>query len=406
MRKPLPGLRIAQVAPPMERVPPERYGGTERVVHELVLELLRRGHDVTTFATGDSDVPGRLVVTAPRALRPSGYEGDPGPWFVQTQLEVLARAGDFDVVHSHLEWTSLLLARSTSVPVVSTFHGRLDFDYAIRLLADPPPGLVAVSRSQASAHPDVPFVVVPNGLTLRDAPFERRRGDDLCFVGRVAPEKGVVEAIEVARRSGRRLVIAAKIGTTGPEREYAEAVFRPALAAAGSLVEFIGEVDRTTRDAIVARSWASLMPGSWPEPFGLVAIESLACGTPVVARRVGALPEIVREGIDGFFGDDVQHLAFLLDRVRELDRLAIRQSVLERFSAARMTDRYEALYGELLAIREERARRILRPARLTGDGGRESTAAVVEVAARELAGRITSHPEAASPERAEPRATG
>ncbi len=342
-------LRIAQVAPPMERVPPLAYGGTERIVHGLVVELDRRGHEVTTFASGDSDVPGRLVATVPEALRPAGYMGDALPWFHLTMRQVVDRANEFDVIHSHLEWANLLLARVSPIPVVATFHGRLDLPWSASLLSDPPAGLVAISQSQASAHPDVPWTVVHNGLRLDDAPFERRRGDSLCFVGRIAQEKGVVEALEVAREAGRPLRIAAKVAPGGAERAYYDAVFKPALDAAGSDVEFLGELTQADRDRLFAESYASLMPGAWPEPFGLVAIEALATGTPVIARRIGALPEIIRDGIDGFFGDDVTGMAFAVDRVEGLDRAAIRASVLERFSAERMTDGYEAVYRRMLA---------------------------------------------------------
>ncbi|MDQ6793949.1 MAG: glycosyltransferase family 4 protein [Chloroflexota bacterium] len=342
-------LRIAQVAPPLERVPPQAYGGTERVIHELVNQLVARGHEVTTFASGDSEVPGRHVVTAPQALRPAGFGGDASGWFVSTVLAALEAAGDFDVIHSHVEWYSPLLSLASPVPVVTTFHGRLDFPWAADVLRRGGGNYVAVSRAQAATHPDVPWMgVVYNGLSLAEAPFEPRRADSLCFVGRVAPEKGIVEAIEIARRSGRPLRIAAKIGTTPHERAYYEDVFTPALAAAGTAVEFLGELEQGDRDRLIAGSYASLMPGSWPEPFGLVAIESLACGTPVLARRVGALPEIVRDGVDGFFGDDVRQLASVVDRVGGLDRAAIRASVLERFSAQRMADGYEAIYRRLV----------------------------------------------------------
>jgi glycosyltransferase involved in cell wall biosynthesis len=346
-------LRIAHVAPPLERVPPLGYGGTERVVHELVVELDRRGHDVTTFASGDSDVPGRLVATVPEALRPAGYTGDHLPYFLATVREVLDRAPEFDVVHSHLEWVSPLLARVCPVPVVSTFHGRLDLPWAADALRDPPAGLVAISENQAATHPDVPWTIVHNGLTLTDAPFERRRGDHLCFVGRVAPEKGIVEAIEIAQAAGRPLRIAAKVAPMGVERNYYNDVFAPALERAGSDVEFLGELSQADRDQLFAESYASLMPGAWPEPFGLVAIEALACGTPVIARRIGALPEIIREGVDGFFGDDVTAMAFLVERAGDLDRDAIRASVLDRFSAVRMTDGYEALYRRMVSTDDE-----------------------------------------------------
>lgn len=347
-------LRIAQVAPPFERVPPLAYGGTERIVHGLVTELVRRGHEVTTFASGDSVVPGRHVETVPEALRPIGYTGDTMPYMQQTLHLVLARQDEFDLIHSHLEWVSLLLARVSRVPVVATFHGRLDLPWADALLDDPPPGLVAISKNQASTHPDIPWAgVVYNGLRLVDAPFGRQRSDALCFVGRVVPEKGIVEAMEIAKAVGRPLKIAAKVAAGGVEREYYDEVFRPALKAAGESIEYLGEISQAERDELFAQSYAALMPGSWPEPFGLVAIEALACGTPVIARRTGALPEIVREGVDGFFGDDVRAMAFKVDRVADLDREAIRRSVIERFSTERMTDGYEAIYRARLGGTQE-----------------------------------------------------
>lgn len=345
-------LRIAHAAPPLERVPPLGYGGTERVIHELVRELASRGHEVTTFASGDSDVPGRLIPTVDEALRPAGFGGDPSPWYLSTILSVLERAREFDVIHSHLEWYSTILSKVSPVPVVTTFHGRLDYPWARDLLIRGKGNYVAISRAHAATHPDIPWAgVVHNGLDLAGAPFERRRGDALCFVGRVAPEKGILDALEIARLSGRRLRIAAKIGTVPHEKAYHEDVFLPALAAAGDDVEFLGEVSGEDRDRLFAESYATLMPGSWPEPFGLVAIESLACGTPLIARPAGALPEIVRPGKDGFFGDDVAGMAFFVDRVADLDRAEIRASVLERFSAARMADDYEAIYERLIEDR-------------------------------------------------------
>jgi glycosyltransferase involved in cell wall biosynthesis len=340
-------LRIAQVAPPLERVPPVAYGGTERIVHELTTELVRRGHDVTVFASGDSEVPTRHVPTVHRALRPAGIEGDAGGWFAATVKQVLDLAADFDVIHSHLEWWSLPFTRLSPVPVVATFHGRLDLPWADRLLQDPPRGLVAISRHQAHTHPTVPWTIIHNGLSLDRAPFGEGPGETFCFVGRVDAEKGIIEAIDIAVRTGRPLRIAAKVGNLARDRAYYEDVFRPALRRAGSLVEYLGELGPADRDQLFAESYATLMPGAWPEPFGLVSIESLACGTPVLARRVGALPEIIRDGVDGFFGDDAAAIAFYADRVGSLDRLAIRERVVERFSAARMTDRYEELYARL-----------------------------------------------------------
>jgi glycosyltransferase involved in cell wall biosynthesis len=348
-------LRIAQVAPPLEPVPPRGYGGTERIVAALVDELTRRGHEVTTFASGDSTVAGRRVTTVERALRPAGVRGDWSPWFFSTIRTVLDHADDFDVIHSHLEWASPVLALASRVPVVSTFHGRLDVPWAERLL-EHLPGLVAISRSQAATHPTVRWAAtIHNGLPLANAPFHVERDDALVFVGRIAPEKGILDAIAVARLTERPLRVIAKRPVVTSEVEYFDEVFLPALRATGSLVEDLGELSGAERDDVVASSHALIMPGTWPEPFGLAAIEALACGTPVLTRRVGALPEIVRDGIDGFFGDDVEHLAFLVDRVVGLDRHAIRASVIERFSAEGMTDAYEALYRRTLIEVDERA---------------------------------------------------
>ncbi len=336
-------------------MPPHGYGGTERIVAALVDELLARGHDVTTFASGDSTVPGRLVPTVARALRADGYSGDASPWFYATIRAVLERAADFDVIHSHLEWASAVLAIQSPTPVLSTFHGRLDLPWAATLL-EGTPGLIAISRSHAATHPNVRWAgIVYNGLDLARAPVPTHHNDELVFLGRIAPEKGILDAIEVARITGRTLKVIAKRPVVPNEVEYFEQVFVPALRAAGSFVEDLGELSGQDRDRIVGASHAMLMPGTWPEPFGLAAIESLACGTPVLARRVGALPEIMRDGIDGFFGDDVEHLAFLVDRVDTLDRDAIRASVIERFSAKRMTDAYEELYERAIDEAAERA---------------------------------------------------
>ncbi|HEX5240160.1 MAG TPA: glycosyltransferase family 4 protein [Candidatus Limnocylindrales bacterium] len=342
-------LRVALVAPPLERVPPKAYGGTERIVHELATQLVRRGHEVTVFASGDSDVPGRHITTVPRALRPANSPDDVGNWFGATVDAVLRRRAEFDLIHSHLEWWSIPLARAAGMPVAATFHGRLDLPYSRQMLVSPPDGLVAVSRNQASTHPSVPWTVVHNGLTLDGMPFQEARTEGFCFVGRVDPEKGIIEAIEVAKRTGRPLRIAAKVGMLPYQRDYHENVFLPALRSAGSGVEYLGELAPPERDRLFAESYATLMPGSWPEPFGLVAIESLSCGTPIVARRIGALPEIIREGVDGVFGDDVMQMAFMSADLDGVDRRAIRERVIERFSAARMTDRYEELYARLVA---------------------------------------------------------
>jgi glycosyltransferase involved in cell wall biosynthesis len=345
-------LRIAQVAPPLEAVPPLGYGGTERIVAELVRELHRRGHEVTTFASGDSQVPGRHVPTVPLALRPAGFGGDPAPYLRQVADMILAHQADFDLIHMHIDPLNADVARRARVPVVATFHGRLDVPWARAAFVDPPSGMVAISRDQARMHPGVDWTVIHHGITVEPPALLGTPGDDLCFVGRIAPEKGFLDAIEIARLTGRRLLAATKTATRPIDREYEEAVIGPALARAD--VTMLGELSVADRDRLVASSRASLVPSTWPEPFGLVVIEALACGTPVLARRAGAIPEILRDGVDGFIGDDAQQLAFFDGLVDGLDRAAIRANALERFSVARMVDRYEALYRRTIAEREVR----------------------------------------------------
>jgi glycosyltransferase involved in cell wall biosynthesis len=346
------GLRIALVVPPLEAVPPPGYGGTERVVDGLARELDRRGYDVTLFASGDSTSSGRLVPTVDRALRRVGRADDFAPYMLAT-LDAVLRAPDrFDLIHAHLDFAGLVLARASSTPVVSTFHNRLDVPWAGAFLADPPAGLCALSRAHASAQPGVSWSIVPDGLDLAAAPFEARPGEALCFVGRMSPDKGLASAIEIARRTGRRLRVATKEPALARERDYLENVVLPAARTAD--VEFLGELTRRDRDRLFAESYATLMPGDWPEPFGLVAIESLATGTPVVARGVGGIPETVRDRVDGVIDDTVPALVRRLDEIAGLDRAAIRASVVERFSTERMTDDYEAVYRRVLDLESGR----------------------------------------------------
>lgn len=340
-------LRIAQVAPPLEAVPPIGYGGTERIVGELVVELDRRGHQVTTFASGDSTVPGRHVPTVPQALRPFGFAEDPTEAFQATIDLVLAQQDEFDLIHAHIDAWNLELARRARVPVASTFHGRLDMPWTRDAFREPLRGLVAVSHDHCRAHPEADWTVIYHGVSFRPPAPPEVPGDDLCFVGRMSPEKGFPDAIEIARLTGRRLKVAAKRPTRQIEIDYHDSVIRPLLDRAD--VTIVGELSATERDQLVAESRASLVPSAWPEPFGLVVIEALACGTPVLGRRAGAIPEILRDGIDGFLGDDAQQLAFFDNRLDELDRPAIQAAALERFAVGRMVDEYEALYRRLLA---------------------------------------------------------
>jgi glycosyltransferase involved in cell wall biosynthesis len=276
-----------------------------------------------------------------------GFEDDPAAGYERTIEMVLAQQDAFDVIHAHLDPWNLELARRASVPVVSTFHRRLDLPWTRDAFDGKPRGLVAVSRDQARAHPEADWTVIHNGVTFRPPPLADVAGDDLCFVGRMSPEKGFPDAIEVARLTGRRLMVATKTPNRRAEIDYHEQVIVPLLGRAD--VTILGELSEADRDRLVAGCRASLVPSAWPEPFGLVVIEALACGTPVLARRSGAIPEILRDGIDGFVGDDAQQLAFFDDRLDSLDRPAIQAAALKRFTVARMVDEYEALYRRLLA---------------------------------------------------------
>jgi glycosyltransferase involved in cell wall biosynthesis len=336
--------RIALVSPPMVRVPPLRYAGTERVVAALGLELHRRGHDVTLIGPGDSDVPYRVLPTVPRALWLTGFRGDPAPYLQQTVDLVASHRDQFDVVHSHLEEWLLPLADEPGVPILTTFHGRLDLPPVERAIAGHPCApLVAISASQRRWYPTARWVAtIPHGLPFPDASVIDRPQRRLALVGRATHEKGIAEAIAVAGTTGLRLVIAAK-AHAADELAFVEDVIRPAVAA--GTAEFLGEVTGAERDDLLRSSMATLMLGGWPEPFGLVAIESLAVGTPVIGRRAGALPEIVEHGVDGFLVDDVKEAVFALQRVPALDRASIALRTRERFSTARMADRYEDAYA-------------------------------------------------------------
>jgi len=339
--------RIALVAPPMVRVPPLRYAGTERVVAALGDELHRRGHVVTLIGPGDSEVPYKIIPTVPQALWLAGFRGDPASYFRDTVEIVRGHRDEFDVVHSHLEEWLLPLAATPGVPILTTFHGRLDVDpVGHEIEHNPLAPLVAISASQRRWYPTARWIAtVPHGMAFEDRPVVTEPDARLALVGRATHEKGIAEAIAVAQRTGRPLVIAAK-AYAADEIAFVEEVIRPAVAA--DIAEFIGEVTGPERDDLLCSSAATLMLGAWPEPFGLVAIESLALGTPVIGRRAGALPEIIEHGVDGFLVDDVNEAAFAVDRLAGLDRAAIACRARERFSAGRMTDLYEAAYARVV----------------------------------------------------------
>jgi glycosyltransferase involved in cell wall biosynthesis len=339
-------MRIGLISGPMVRIPPAGYAGTERIVTVLIEELVRRGHDVTLIGPADSRVPCRLVPTIDRALWSSGMRGDSTPYIQVTIEKAWAIAQEFDVIHSHVDTLSIAMARHSPVPVVHTLHGRLDLPGVPELLDEfreiP---LVAISRSQRRWRPDNNWVgTVHHGLPLDDAPFVPDPGDYLAFVGRIAPEKGVDAAIELARSTNQTLRIAAKVHETIEEELFARFV-KPAVESGDAVFE--GELGTTARDELLAGALATVMLGAWPEPFGLVAIESMATGTPVIARRVGALPEIIRHGENGFLVDDLSEAQLAVKEAPGLDRKRIRADAIERFGVDRMVDEYEAVYRKL-----------------------------------------------------------
>jgi len=341
-------LRIGLVSGPLVAIPPSAHAGTERVVAVLINELARRGHEVTLIGPADSQVDCELVPTIHQALWSSGMTGDPTPYIEVTIERAWSVAHRFDVIHSHLETLSFSFARHSPVPVLHTLHGRLDLPGIPELLdefQDIP--LVAISESQRRWWPLNNWVAtVHHGLPLEDAPFSERVGDYLAFVGRIAPEKGVEAAIELARAVQLPLRMAAKVHAEDEQRLFAEVV---APAINEGLVTFEGELATVERDKLLAGALATVLLGAWPEPFGLVAIESMATGTPVIARRAGALPEIVDHGLTGFLIDDIHEARFAVREVAGLDRQAVRRTALERFSVSRMVDEYEAVYRSLAA---------------------------------------------------------
>ena len=349
-------MRIALVSPPMLPVPPPRYAGTERIVAVLARELHRRGHAVTVFAPGDSEVDCELVTTIPRGLWTSEYRSDLVPYMHITLSKVWAQRSRFDVIHSHLDGHGLLFARQSPVPVVSTLHGRLDVDGVPDLLSefsDVP--LVAISDSQRRWSPAANWVAtIYHGLPLAGMPFRAWPGSYLAFVGRTAPEKGIEEAVRLARATGLRLRMAAKVLSPVECAEF-ERVVKPAIA--DGVVEYLGELGPRERDEVYAGALATLMLGAWPEPFGLVAIESMATGTPVIARRAGALPELIEHHVDGFVVDDTEEGVLAVERAGTLDRATIRGRALSRFSVERMVDEYEVVYRRLAGTPEVGVRR-------------------------------------------------
>lgn len=348
-------MRIALVCSLIEPVPPILYGGTERVVSVLTEELVRRGHDVTLFASGDSQTSAKLVACAPRGLRLDPAVKDTVAPTLFELGEVYRRASEFDVIHNHVDYLAFPFSRLSSVPTITTAHGRLDLA-EVRRLYDMfrEHRLVSISNDQASHLPHANWIAnIYNGIDVQNLKFRSKPGDYLVFLGRISPEKRPDRAIEIARDVGMRIVIAAKVDSV--DRDYFDAAIKP-LVDGSRLVEFIGEVDEAGKAELLGGAYAYLFPIDWPEPFGLTMIEAMATGTPVIASRNGSVPEVVVDGVTGFVCDSFRGMAEAVERAGELDRAKCREHVEQNFSPATMASSYEAVYRSVVESNDPRAR--------------------------------------------------
>jgi len=346
-------MKIAQVAPLFESVPPHGYGGTERVVSYLTEELVRQGHQVTLFASGDSVTQARLVQACARSLRlDSACVDQLAPHMVLLE-QVFRQASAFDLLHFHLDHLHFPLAVRQPIPTVTTLHGRLDLPDLVPLYQMfPSIPVVSISDAQRAPLPAVHWLgTVYHGLPEDLYTFRETPGTYLAFLGRIAPEKGVEQAMAIAQQVGMPLKIAAKVDPK--DREYFREVVQPLLHKT-SLVEYIGEVGEATKDAFLGEASALLFPIDWPEPFGLVMIEAMACGTPVIAYPRGSVPEVLEDGVTGWIVESLAEAVQAVERVPLLSRARCRQVFEERFAASRMVQDYVKLYRQLLAPRAGR----------------------------------------------------
>ena len=346
-------LRIAEVSPLFESVPPRLYGGTERVVSFLTEELVAEGHDVTLFASGDSCTQAELVACAPRALRLDDAVVDPLAHHVRMVDDVYRRAEDFDVIHFHIDYVHFPLSCRVDIPHVTTLHGRLDvadLPPLYRTYADEP--VISISDAQRDPLPHAHWVgTVHHGLPPDQLVFQPGPGKYLAFLGRISPEKRVDRAIAIAKRLGMPLRIAAKIANA--DREYYEQKVKPLMNT--SLVEFMGEIDERDKGPFLGGATALLFPIDWPEPFGLVMIESMACGTPVIAFHGGSVDEVMRSGVSGFVVSDLEEAVRRTGEVERLSRAACRAYFEQRFTARRMANDYLAVFDRLVSGAAEAA---------------------------------------------------
>jgi glycosyltransferase involved in cell wall biosynthesis len=340
-------MRIAQVAPLYESVPPRLYGGTERVVSYLTEELVRMGHEVTLFASGDSETQAKLISACPRALWRDCDCREALPHHVRLMELVFRDVSRFDIIHFHCDYLHFPLLRRHSCPNVTTLHGQLHLPDLLSLFQEyPEVPLVSVSDRQRRPIPWANWqATVHHGLPRDLHTFRAGPGNYLAFLGRISPDKGPDRAITIARRAGWKLKVAAKVYPE--DRDYYHQTIEPRLREVGSMVEFVGEVGGRDKDELLGNAAALLFPIDWPEPFGLVMIEALACGTPVVAFRNGSVPELIEDGVTGFIVDSVEEAVGAVRRVAGLSRPLCRQAFEERFDATQMARDYVEVYQRL-----------------------------------------------------------
>ena len=338
-------MRIAQIAPLHEAVPPKLYGGTERVVSFLTEELVALGHEVTLFASGDSVTSAALEPIWPRALRLDPAIRDPIAPHMLLMEAVRRQAEQFDVLHFHMDYWSFSLFSRQATPFVTTMHGRLDLPELQPVFdAFPTVPVVSISDSQRRPLPQANYVrTVLHGLP-KDllTPVAQGDGGYLAFLGRIAPEKRPDRAIRIARACGMKLKIAAKVDVV--DTRYFAEVIQPLL---GPDVELVGEINDARKPEFLSGAAALLMPIDWPEPFGLVMIEAMACGTPVIAFNRGSVPEVVEDGLSGFIVEDETSAVAAVSRLGTLSRAKVRARFEQRFTAKRMAEDYLAVYRQL-----------------------------------------------------------
>jgi glycosyltransferase involved in cell wall biosynthesis len=341
-------MKIAQIAPLIESVPPRFYGGTERIVSYLTEELVALGHDVTLFASGDSITAANLVPCVSKALRLDASVRDPIPYHMLMLDRVRQRADDFDILHFHIDQFQFPLFRSIADRTVTTLHGRQDLPDLLPLyLGFDDMSLVSISNAQRLPVPNANFAAtVYHGLPVDLlCPTAGSRSEYVAFLGRISPEKRPDRAILIARALGIPIKIAAKVDRV--DEDYFRTQIKPLLDGPG--VEFIGEINENQKMQFLGNSRALLFPVDWPEPFGLSMIEAMACGTPVLAFRCGSVPEIIEDGLTGAIVDTMEQAIAALPRVIALDRNKVRQRFEQRFSATRMAKDYVGVYRSLLA---------------------------------------------------------